>query len=93
MNSVEWYREQSVVGSVVSHLKQNEWAIESVADTESRARGANIRAQKDGLTLIVEPLDVYAHGANKGKEKPTKPGVQACHWYSHVLLDAMLRQS
>jgi hypothetical protein len=35
MNSVEWYREQSVVGSVIAHLKQNEWAIESVADTEA----------------------------------------------------------
>ena len=95
--SIAWHCEQNVVGSVVAHLKQNDWTIESVADTESRARGADIRAHRNGRTLVVEVkgyhLTVYARGAKKGKEKPTKPGVQARHWYSHVLLDAMLRQS
>lgn len=97
VETTEWYCEQNVVAAVVTLLKQDGWDIESIADTESRARGADIRAQKDGRILIVEvkgyPSTVYAHGPNKGKEKPTRPGVQARHWYSHVLLDALLRQS
>jgi hypothetical protein len=93
----EWYCEQNVVAAVVTLLEQDGWAIESVADTQSHAHGADIRAQKDGHILIVEakgyPSTVYARGPNKGKEKPTRPGVQARHWYSHILLDALLRQS
>ena len=58
--------------------------------------GADIRASRDGQTLIVEakgyPSTVYARGKNKGKPKPTKPGVQARHWYAQVLFDAILRQ-
>ena len=97
VDASEWYCEQNVVVSVVTFLKQNGWVIESIADTESRARGADILAQRNGRILIVEvkgyPSTVYARGPNKGKAKPTKPGVQARHWYSHVLLDALLRQS
>jgi hypothetical protein len=97
MSTAEWHCEHNVVGSVVTYLKQEGWTIESVADTEARAHGADIRAQKGGMTLIVEakgyPLTVYARGDNQGKPKPTKPDVQARHWYSHVLFDAILRQS
>lgn len=95
--STEWCCESSVVESVVRHLKQQGWTIESIANTETRARGADIRASRDGETLIVEakgyPSTVYARGENKGKPKPTKPGVQARHWYAQVLFDAILRQS
>ena len=92
-----WHCEASIVAAVVSHLKREGWTIQSVADTEARAHGADIRAEKDGETLVVEvkgyPSTVYARGEKKGEPKPTKPGVQARHWYSHVLLDAVLRQS
>jgi hypothetical protein len=95
--SSEWYCEVNVVASVVQYLKQESWTIESVADTENRERGADIRARRGGELLIVEakgyPLKVYARGENKGQPKPTKPGVQARHWYSQVLFDAILRQS
>jgi hypothetical protein len=97
MSAAEWHCERMVVGSVVSYLKQEGWTIESVADTETRAHGADIRAQREGRLLIVEakgyPLTVYARGKNKGQPKPTKPDVQARHWYGHVLFDAILRQS
>jgi hypothetical protein len=95
--SVEWPCEENIVTSVVSHLKQEGWMIESVADTQARAPGADIRAARSGETLIVEakgyPATVYARGENRGKPKPTKPGVQARHWYGQVLFDAILRQS
>jgi hypothetical protein len=93
----DWYCKASIVGAVVSYLKREFWTILSVADTEARVHGADIRAAKNGKTLIVEvkgyPSTVYARGERKGQPKPTKPGVQARHWYSHALLDALLRQS
>jgi hypothetical protein len=95
--STEWCCENNVVASVVRHLKQLGWTIESVANTETRARGADIRASRHGETLIVEakgyPSTLYARGENEGKPKPTKPGVQARHWYGQVLFDVILRQS
>jgi len=69
--SAEWPSEENIVTSVVSHLKQAGWMIESVADTEARAPGADIRAARSDETLIVEakgyPATVYARGENKGK--------------------------
>lgn len=66
--STEWCCESNVVASVVSLLKQEGWTIESVANTEARARGADIRASREGQLLIVEakgyPSTVYARGEN-----------------------------
>jgi hypothetical protein len=82
---------------VVVHLELDGWDIKSVAHTESRERGADIRATRAAELLIVEakgfPGTVYARGKNQGKPKPTKPSVQARHWYSHALFDCILRQS
>jgi hypothetical protein len=95
--SAQWPCEQNVVESVVAHLRKEGWSIESIANTEARAPGADIRATRSGKLLIVEakgyPATVYARGVNKGKPKPTKPGVQARHWYAQVLFAAILRQS
>lgn len=93
----QWPCEQNVVESVASYLRAEGWTIESIADTEARSPGADIRAVRSDELLIVEakgyPAPVYARGENKGKPKPTKPGVQARHWYGQVLFDAILRQS
>jgi hypothetical protein len=92
-----WPCEQNVVESVASYLRAEGWTIESIADTEARSPGADIRAVRSSELLIVEakgyPATVYARGENKGKPKPTRPGVQARHWYGQVLFDAILRQS
>lgn len=92
-----WPCEESVVAAVVPYLSHEGWTIESVADTQTRAPGADIRVVRTGKLLIVEakgyPGTVYGRGENKGKPKPTKPGVQARHWYGQVLFDAILRQA
>ena len=97
MSTALWPCEERVVALVVSYLEQVGWEIASIAHTESRARGADIRAVKGAELLIVEakgfPGTVYARGVNQGKPKPTKPGVQARHWFSQVLFDCILRQS
>jgi hypothetical protein len=97
MSTAPWPCEERVVALVVSYLEQEGWDIGSIAHTESRARGADIRATKGAELLIVEakgfPGTVYARGVNQGKPKPTKPGVQARHWFGQVLFDCILRQS
>jgi len=94
--SVVWHCEENVVAAVVAYLKKEGWTIENVANTQTRAHGPDIRAARPGEILIVEakgyPETVYAHGVNKGKPKPTKPGVQARHWYGQVLFAAIARQ-
>ena len=76
-----WPCERNVVESVASYLRAEGWTIESIADTEARSPGADIRAFRSDELLIVEakgyPATIYARGENKGKPKPTKPGVQA----------------
>lgn len=95
--SAAWPCEENVVSSVVRFLIAEGWSIESVANTEARSPGADIRAVRSEELLVVEakgyPGTVYARGENKGKPKPTKPGVQARHWYGQVMFDAILRQS
>jgi hypothetical protein len=95
--TADWFWEGNVVASVVSHLEENGWTIKSIADTEGRAAGVDIRAERAGNLLLVEakgyPSRVYARGENKGMPKPTNPATQARHWYSQVLFAAILRQS
>jgi hypothetical protein len=93
----DWFWEGNVVAAVASFLKQNGWSIESIADTEKREAGVDIRATQARRVLLVEvkgyPATIYQRGIKKGQPKPTKPNVQARHWFSHVLLSAILRQA
>jgi hypothetical protein len=93
----DWFWEGNVVAVVASFLKQNDWSIKSIADTEKREAGVDIHATQVGKDLLVEvkgyPATVYQRGIKKGQPKPTKPDVQARHWYSEVLLLAILRQT
>ncbi len=97
MSTAVWPCEERVVALVVSCLEHEWWEIASIAHTESRAHGADIRTVKNAELLIIEakgfPGTVYARGVNQGKPKPTKPGFQARHWFSQVLFDCILRQS
>jgi hypothetical protein len=44
----QWPCEQNVVESVASYLRHEGWTIESIADTEARSPGADIRAVRSG---------------------------------------------
>lgn len=71
-----WPCERNVVESVVSYLSAEGWTIASIADTETRSPGVDIRAVRSDELLIVEakgyPGTVYARGENKGKPKTHK---------------------
>ena len=76
---------------------KNSWLIKSVAHTESREAGDDIRAERDGQILIVEakgyPSETYERGPSKGSKKRTAPSTQARHWLGEVIFTAMLRQN
>ncbi len=75
--SEDWYWEGSVVSAVCAYLEAHGWTIEHKTNTATREQG--------GRLLLVEvkgyPSTVYQRGINKGLPKPTRPNVQAKHYY------------
>src|SRR5574341_2413165 len=92
----EWFQESNVVRAIAAYLRAEGWIVERIASTESHEKGVDIQARQGDELLLVEvkgyPLTVYQYGRNKGKHKPTKPDTQARHWYSEILLSAILLQ-
>ena len=92
----DWFWEGHVQSYVVSGLASSGWRIVSVANTQTRATGTDVVAEKDGRRLHVEvkgyPSSTYARGDRRGQPKPTHPATQARHWFAGALLKAaMLR--
>lgn len=90
----EWFWEGNVQAAVVAYLAAQGWSILAVADTETRAAGADIKARRNGVNVWIEvkgyPSAVYARGPKQGKPKPTAPATQARTWFSNALLTAAL---
>jgi hypothetical protein len=95
-NPVDWFWEGNVVSAIARHLEVQGWTILSTADTATKARGADIHAQKGKDVLLVEvkgyPSTSYRDPKRASERKPTSPAVQAQHWYSHALLKALRLQ-
>lgn len=92
----DWYWEGHVQASVVSGLATSGWRVLAVADTQSRAAGTDIVAEKDGRRLHVEvkgyPSNTYARGGKQGEPKPHHPASQARQFFAGALMKAaMLR--
>ena len=94
----DWFWEGNVVAQIVNFLHETGWTIEHVANTQKFESGDDIRATRNGETLIVEvkgyPSDVYMQGKKKGQPKPkgTRKS-QINRWFGALLLTALLRQS
>jgi hypothetical protein len=95
--STDWFWEGNVVIAVAENLRKRGWTIEGTANTETREAGVDLHATKNGKVLLVEikgyPSKFYMRGEKKGLPKPTNPRTQARHWYSEVLLSAILRKT
>lgn len=76
------------------HLVARGWTIISVADTATKEAGIDVLAERAVNRLAVEvkgyPSERYASGKRRGERKPTRPPVQARHWYAGALLTTML---
>jgi hypothetical protein len=86
----EWYWEGKVQAAMRGHLESQGWKIESEANTATKEPGDDIRATRDGQTMVVEvkgyPSDGYADPGRSGEVKPTSPTTQARHWFAQALL-------
>lgn len=86
--------EADVQAQIVEHLARNEWSIVRVANTASREQGIDIIATKGPRTLAIEvkgwPGTAYADPRRAHEIKPTAPGLQARHWFSHAVLASLL---
>jgi Holliday junction resolvase-like predicted endonuclease len=86
--------EADVQAQVVEHLAIDGWSIVRVANTASREQGIDIIATKEGRTLAIEvkewPGTAYADPRRAHETKPTGPGLQARHWFSHAVLSALV---
>jgi hypothetical protein len=93
----DWYWEGNVVDAVVRYLSTAGWTVISKADTNSRERGIDVHAVKDGITLLIEakgyPSESYRDPLRASERKPTSPTLQAQHWYSHALLKMIRLQT
>lgn len=92
-----WYWEGNVVDALADHLTAQGWAIDSKADTRSKARGVDIQASRGGRVLMIEvkgyPSKEYRDPLRAGETKRTQPSNQAQQWYSHALLAALRLQT
>jgi Holliday junction resolvase-like predicted endonuclease len=92
-----WFWEGNVVNAIAAHLEEEGWRIVGRADTHSRERGVDIRAEREGRVLLIEvkgfPSKHYRDPRRAGETKATAPTLQAQHWYSHALLKAMRLQT
>ena len=86
--------EADVQAQIVEHLTRKNWSIVRVANTASREQGIDIIATKRSRTLAIEvkwwPGTAYADPRRSHETKPTAPGLQARHWFSHAVLTALL---
>lgn len=89
--------EAEVQGRVVTWLAAQRWQVLRVADTTSRERGTDIRAERDGVLLHVEvkgyPSTSYADRRRANEVKPTQPATQARVWFAGAVVKVLqLRQ-
>jgi hypothetical protein len=88
-----WYWEGNVQAAVVRQLEAEEWRIVRTADAGTRERGDDIRAEREGVTLVVEvkgyPPRRYADPARAAETKRTNPTVQAKHWLAEAIFRSL----
>ena len=89
--------EAEVQGRVVTWLAAQRWQVLRVADTISRERGTDIRAERAGVGLHVEvkgyPSTSYADPRRGNEVKPTQPATQARVWFAGAVVKVLqLRQ-
>jgi Holliday junction resolvase-like predicted endonuclease len=89
----EWFYEGRISKCLVDYLVKNGYEIIKDNSDNINAKGEDIIASRNGFQEIIEvkgyPTTYYAKGPNKGQPKPTKPKLQAKHWFSEALLSSI----
>ncbi|MEV1115107.1 helix-turn-helix domain-containing protein [Actinosynnema sp. NPDC049800] len=86
-------REEVVQKRLVAWLVREGWDVLRVADTASRERGTDIRAERAGTPLHVEvkgyPSTSYADPRRVHEAKPTQPATQARVWFAGAVVKVL----
>lgn len=89
----EWFYEGRISKCLVDYLIKNGYEIIKDNSNNINARGEDIIASRNGFQEIIEvkgyPTTYYSKGPNMGQPKPTKPKLQAKHWFSEALLSSI----
>ncbi len=95
----EWFEETNVLRKIKGYLEKEGWNIQK-SNEDKTQKGEDIRASKNGKTLVMEvkgyPSDKYVKTTAKykaGENKPTKPELQARHWFAEALFQLEIRKS
>jgi len=92
----EWFEETNVAVKIRDFLESNGYEIIKF-NKDKREKGHDLEVMKDGRKVIIEvkgyPSDKYVSGPNKGMRKPTKPNLQAKHWFGEALLALLKAKS
>ncbi|QQQ78024.1 hypothetical protein IOD16_05955 [Saccharothrix sp. 6-C] len=97
-SAAEAAREEGAVQDrVVAWLVGEGWRVLRVADTASRERGTDVRAERAGVGLHIEvkgyPSTSYADPRRAHEVKPTQPATQARVWFGGAVVKVLqLRQ-
>ncbi len=90
----EWFEEGNVCRKIKEFLESRGFVVTKFNENK-KMKGHDIEAEKDNKTFIFEvkgyPSVNYVIGPEKGKKKPTKPKLQAKHWFGeaiHALIKA-----
>lgn len=85
----DWFYEGNISRVLVEYLKSQSYECEKDNSDNIHAHGADIIVSKDGMKEIIEvkgyPSDKYVSGDKQGQKKPTKPSLQATHWFADCM--------
>lgn len=94
----DWFWEGNVQNKIIEFMQKNEdFKILLKANTQTKERGPDILAKKDGVKRRVSvkgfPSDKYMSGPRMGQKKPTPPTLQAKHWFAEAIFDVICAKS
>lgn len=90
----DWFHEGNVSRALVEYLKSQSYECKKDNSDNIHIHGADIIVCKGNKKEVIEvkgyPSDKYARGGKMGLKKPTKPSLQATHWFADCLKSTIL---
>lgn len=89
----DWYYEGEISRILIEYFSKQEYEILKDNSANISSKGEDIIVSFNGMKEIIEvkgyPTTFYTLGPKKGQPKPTKPTLQAKHWFSEALLSTI----
>jgi len=96
-HQLDWYHESQISKKLVNYFELNNYKIIKNNSENISARGADLIVCSNSEYLVIEvkgyPTTFHTKGVNKGLPKPTKPKLQAKHWFSEAIFSSIYNYS